>query len=315
MITFLLLLTVPSVTGQRAKVFVPSTMDGTQQPCYLVLPEGFDQHAEPAPLLVSLHTWSGNVEQRTETQGKMEALAGKRGWVYLFPNFRGRNDHPEACGSALAQQDILDAVAWVQNEYPIDPQRIYLAGVSGGGHMTMLMAGRHPDVWAAASAWVAISDLAEWHGRHAEGKYGAMLRKCCGGAPGDSAEVDREYRARSPITHLRRAAEVPLDIAAGIHDGHRGSVPIRHSLNAFNVIAEAAGAAMISEAEIQQLSRPNGRLEQPLDSDLVKDPSFNRPIHLRRSAGRARVTIFEGGHEGIAEAAIQWLARHQKSGS
>ena len=71
----------------------------------------------------------------------------------------------------------------------VDRQRIYLTGVSGGGHMTMLMVGRHPQPWAAASAWVGISDLRTWHARHATGKYGLMMRKCCGGKPGDSTEV------------------------------------------------------------------------------------------------------------------------------
>ncbi len=77
-----------------------------------------------------------------------------RGWAFVEPNFRGVNDHPEACGSALARQDILDSIDWIQTQRPIDSQRIYLAGISGGGHMTMLMVAWHPDRFSAASAWV-----------------------------------------------------------------------------------------------------------------------------------------------------------------
>ncbi|MBC8870750.1 MAG: prolyl oligopeptidase family serine peptidase [Planctomycetes bacterium] len=295
--------------GERTKVSVKSTADGTDQPCYVILPDGFDAAGEPVPLVVSLHTWSGNVEQRNLP---LEQLVDQRGWIYLFPHFRGPNSHPDACGSAKAQQDILDAVDWARNTYPIDPKRIYLTGVSGGGHMTMQMAGCHPDIWAAASAWVGISDLAAWHERHAKSGYGKMCRSSCGGAPGDSGEVDRQYRERSPMTHLHRAKDVPLEIAAGVHDGHKGSVPVRHSLDAFNTIARAAEATPISEEEILQLSRKEGRLDSPLPSDQVDDPSFGRKIYLRRTAGPARVTIFEGGHEGIAAAAIAWLERHQK---
>ncbi len=261
------------------------------------------------PLLVSLHTWSGDCEQRNEP---LEKWAQQRGWIYLFPNFRGRNDRPSACGSELAQQDILDAVVWAREHYPIDDRRIYLTGVSGGGYMTMLMVGRHPDIWAAASAWVGISDLAAWHAKHAGQSYGTMLEKCCGGAPGSSEAVDEQYRARSPITHLARAANVPVDIAAGVHDGHTGSVPIAHTLRAFNVLARAAGGSEISEAEINQLSHKSGRLDRPLSSDQVEDQTFGRSIYLRRRAGHSRVTIFEGGHEGIATAAIAWLERHRK---
>ncbi len=66
----------------------------------------------------------------------------------------------------------------------IDPQRIYLVGVSGGGHMALLMAGRAPEVWAGVSAWCGISDLAAWHRQtKAAGlSYWQSLEKACGGA-------------------------------------------------------------------------------------------------------------------------------------
>ena len=289
------------------KVEIPSTVDETKQPCYVILPDGYDPNGEPVPLLVSLHTFSGGVEQR---QKAFETEANRAGWIYLFPHFRGPNKTPQACGSLLAQQDILDAVDWAVEKYPVDTRRIYLTGASGGGHMTMLMVGRYPERWAAASAWVGISDWAAWHKRHAEGNYGAMLRASCGGAPGESVEIDEEYRARSPKTWLHRAVGVPLDLAAGIHDGYTGSVPVRQTLDAFNIIARAGGYEAITEDEIGQVSTPEGRLDAPKPSDLESDEGYGRAIYLRRHAGPARVTIFEGGHEGLAGPAIEWLGRH-----
>ncbi|HIA18560.1 MAG TPA: prolyl oligopeptidase, partial [Planctomycetaceae bacterium] len=244
---------------------------------------------------------------------KLELAAAGKGWLYLFPNFRGANQHPQACGSAAACQDILDAVQWVTENYRVDRRRIYLTGISGGGHMTLLMAGKHPQPWAAASAWVGISDLRTWHARQEKTKYGKMLRHCCGGKPGDSPAIDQQYRQRSPVTWLSRSLSVPLDIAAGIHDGHQGSVPIRHSLNAFNVIARTAQETPVSEKEIEQLSRPRGKLEKPLVTDQVADPVWERKIYLRRLAAHSRVTIFEGGHEGLTDAAVSWLERHVKT--
>jgi poly(3-hydroxybutyrate) depolymerase len=296
-------------SGQRMRITVTSSIDGTSQPSYLILPRDLDSDQQSVPLLVSLHSWSADVEQR---KFELERLAIQRGWIYLFPHFRGPNQHPDACGSVKAQQDILDAVDWVRQRYPVDSRRIYLTGVSGGGHMTMLMVGRHPQRWAAASAWVGISDLAAWHAFHADTRYGAMLRASCGGRPGESPEVDQQYRLRSPLTHLHAAGQVPLDLAAGIHDGHRGSVPIRHTLDAFNTIALAVGESPVSEHEIQQLSRPDGRLDRPQASDRTVDTALGRTIHLRRYAGPSRVTIFEGAHEGNAAAAIDWLEQHAK---
>jgi len=293
----------------RTRVEIPSSIDQSPQPSYIITPADYADSTDQRPLLVSLHSWSADVEQRNVP---LEQLAARRGWLLVAPHFRGVNNHPDACGSPLAQQDILDAVDWAVENYRVDETRIYLTGSSGGGHMTLLMAGRHPDRWSAASAWVPISDLAAWHASHADGNYGRMMRNCCGGPPGESDEVDRQYRERSPLTYLAGVGDLPVDIAAGIHDGHDGSVSIDHSLRAFNRIAASREMEEIGEDEIAQLLRPQGRLEHPRPSDQVHDESFGREIHLRRTAGNSRVTIFEGGHEGIARAAVEWLATHSR---
>jgi acetyl esterase/lipase len=230
----------------------------------------------------------------------------------VLPNFRGPNSRPEACGSKLAQQDVLDAVAWMQKNYNVDAKRIYLTGSSGGGHMTLQMAGNHPDLWAAASAWVGISDLTAWHARHAKDKYGEMMRKSCGGAPGESKEIDAEYAARSPLTHLAGAKNVPLDIGAGIWDGHAGSVPVSHSLNAFNVVAKANGDAPIGPSVIEQLGIAEWWTNAPPVDQETFDAAFDRTIYYRRTSGKCRVTLFEGGHERLDAAALDWLERHVK---
>ena len=152
--------------------------------------------------------------------------------------------------------------------------------------------------------------MAGWHARHEGSKYGNMMEKCCGGAPGDSSQVDAEYTARSPLTFLDGAKNVAIDIAAGIHDGHTGSVPIRHSIDAFNKIAEANETATVTKAEIEQLSRSDGRLDAPQKVDVGFDATFKRDYHLRRKSGNARLTIFEGGHEGIGKATMAWFEAH-----
>jgi pimeloyl-ACP methyl ester carboxylesterase len=255
---------------------------------------------------VLLHTWSFDLNQRHRT---VEAEAARRGWLLLEPNFRGRNDHPEACGSALAQQDVLDAVAWVRAHYRVDSTRIYVLGLSGGGHMTLLMAGRVPGLWAAASAWVGIGDLARYHQEHAGDNDGAMTRQCTGGAPGSSPAVDAEFRLRSPNTRLALAAAIPIDIAAGRRDGE---VAFSQSIRAFNVLAVARGVSPVSDEEIAQLEGDGPGLTQPSVQDTASDSTFKRPIYLRRWAGPSRLTIFEGGHEWIPELAVEWLADKRK---
>lgn len=290
---------------------VRSTLDGTDQPSMLWAPTRAANEA--TPLFVVLHTWSGDYRQNNDDWLRE---AAERQWIYLHPNFRGPNTRPQACGSRLARQDVLDAVDHVIAKFRVDESRIYLAGASGGGHMTMLMAAYYPRRFSAASAWVGISDLALWHRFHTKdgkpGRYAQMVEASCGGVPGASRQVDAEYRARSPIFHLQHVGKLPIELSAGVNDGHVGSVPIHHSLWAFNEIAKAGGYVPVSTKEMDELWT-NRRLSTPRDSDRRVDSAYDRKIRLRRRAGPARVTIFVGGHEGLPHAAADWLARHRRA--
>lgn len=287
-----------------------SSLDGEIQQVRSWAPESAVR--APTPLLVYLHSWSSDYRQ---DNAAWQREAVRREWIYVHPNFRGVNRTPTACGSKFARQDVLDAVEHVAANYQVDRERIYLAGTSGGGHMTMLMAAYHPDRFSAASSWVGISDLAEWYRFHVKNgqpdHYARMTMQALGGAPGASPVVEREYRERSPLEWLPRAVDLPLDLAAGITDGHSGSVPVAHSLRAFNAVARAAGGAAVSDGEMDELWRLR-RLSSPKPGDEQFDESFGRATYLRREAGRARVTIFEGGHEGLAGAACDWLAKQRR---
>ncbi|MCA9059227.1 MAG: prolyl oligopeptidase family serine peptidase, partial [Planctomycetaceae bacterium] len=250
------------------RVNLSSTLDGETQPVLYWAPES--AKTETTPLFVFLHSWSSDYRQ---DNSKWQQVAVDNNWIYLHSDFRGENNTPAACGSRLARQDILDAMDWACRTFQVDASRVYLAGVSGGGHMSMLMAGHHPDRFSAVSAWVGIGDLAEWHRFHNRtgklDKYGQMIEASLGGAPGTSAEIDAQYRDRSPVFHIHRAAvgddPLPITIWAGVDDGHSGSVPVDHSLRPFNRIAEQAGALPVSESEIQQLLKDR-RLLAPTPS-------------------------------------------------
>ena len=283
-----------------------SSADATDQPAIFYAPES----KRPVPLLVALHTWSGDYKQRSYNEC-VRWCAEKR-WAYIHPNFRGRNRTPQATGSDLVVADIVSAVEFAKRNTAIDAGRIYAMGVSGGGYTALLLAGRKPEIWAGVSAWASITNLRIWYFecRRARRQYYKEIGKSCGGAPGASPAVDREYKHRSPVTHLKNAVGLPVDINAGIHDGHKGSVPINHSLRAFNVLA--AEADRISDKDIAFLlrwARVPPRLQRS-----VTDPSYGQKVPLfRKSSGKARVTLFDGGHELVAEAALTWLQRQKKA--
>lgn len=297
-----------SEESNRHIIEVVSSVDGTRQPNYLILPKDFNKNNGPVPIVVSLHSWSFGFQQRYP---ELEDGVAQRGWIYLFPDFRGRNDKIEACASDIAKQDVIDALDWVISRYPVDKNRVYITGKSGGGFMTLAMVASYPERWSAASAWVPLSDLRAWYDFHARDSYGEMTRQCVGGDPADDSAIGVEMDRRSPLYRLADAKNVPLDIAAGGHDGHDGApIPVWHSLVAFNVIAEALGEPGVAAEEIDQLSRHEPGLENPKESDRVVDPSFGRRILLRRDAGESRITIFEGAHDVIPGAALAWFDAH-----
>ena len=224
-----------------------SSADSTMQPALFYAPE---ETKEPVPLLVGLHTWSGNYKQKMSIPYGQWCI--NNGWVFIHPHFRGPNRTTEATGSDLVVGDILSAVEHAKKQANIDTDRIYLLGASGGGYTSLLMAGKAPDVWAGVSAWVPITDLKDWYNecRALQCSHANDIVKSCGGEPGASAAVELEYVKRSPVTYLKGAVGVPLDINAGIKDGHHsGGVPVNHSLRGFNVVA--AKKDRISEEDIK----------------------------------------------------------------
>ncbi|PWU00036.1 MAG: prolyl oligopeptidase [Bacteroidetes bacterium] len=292
-----------SDTLVRERIEIKSSMDSTMQPSYVYYRKSQTDVNEKLPLAVFLHTWSTNFEQRFP---ELEAGIAKRGWIMIEPDFRGRNDHPEACGSELAQQDILDAVAWARERFIVDTDRIYLFGFSGGGMMTMLMCARHPEYWAAASSWCGISDLIEWYSYHRNAYYGNLMNQCFGGSPNKNKKIKNAYRERSPITYFSKGITVPLFIAAGKNDT---IVPPMQSINAFNLLCVANKELPVSQDEIDQLFKSDSsNVHPPLDPPLVND----RDIFLYRERKLLRLVIFNGYHEWVPESALQWLSTYNK---
>ena len=267
----------------------------------------------PRPLLVALHTWSYTFEQDCTAYAQ---YCIEHNWNFIFPDFRGPNWLPDACGSDKVVEDIADAVAYMKTAANVDNDRVYLMGGSGGGHCSLLLASRHPELWTAVSVWCAISDVAAWHDESVrlERGYFEHIRSACGGDPSVDPAVKEEALKRSPVTYLGNASRVVLDISTGIHDGHTfagrsGSVPVSQTLNAFNILAKpedqisAEDIAFITEN--QQIPEKFGIPET--------DPSFgDNTILFRRQSNLTRVTLFEGGHDCLPGPGLAWLARQNR---
>jgi lysophospholipase L1-like esterase/dienelactone hydrolase len=284
-----------------------ASIDQSSQPMLMLAAKA----GEKRPLLVALHTWSGTYAQ-ADGEPAYARWCIENDWYFIHPDFRGPNLTPDACGSEKVVQDILDAVEYMKKHYNIDSDRIYLVGVSGGGYAALLMAGRAPELWAGVSAWASISDIRAWWEQKSApaSKYAANIEQAVGGRPDQNKSAARECVKRSPITYLDKAAGVNLDINAGVTDGHQGgSVPFTHSLYAFNQVVpekDRIGSGFI-EAFYSKQALPEG------SPKANADPLYGtKQVVFRKVSGHTRVTLFQGGHEIIHQAALNWLAEQRK---
>jgi len=291
---------------QVSQIKYISSADSTLQPALFYAPKT----KKAVPLLVALHTWSGNYLQKMSVPYAQWCI--EKAWVFIHPNFRGPNRNPQATGSELVIADIISAVDYAKTHTNVDHSRIYLVGVSGGGYTALLMAGRAPNIWAGVSAWVPITNLRDWYFECTKLKcsHADDIVKSCDGPPETNPAVDLQYGKRSPITYLKNAVHLPLDINAGIKDGHHsGGVPISHSLRAFNLVALEKDR--ISKKDIKYFVE-KAHVPPHLKMNLA-DLSYGKKAPLfRRTSGNARITVFDGGHEIAYEAALSWLAKQKK---
>ena len=276
-----------------------SKMDGASDVFYYVPAVVGD----PQPLVVELHSWSNSSSSQNEI---LAQEVHQKGWNYILPNFRGVNNTVKACCSEFALSDIDQTIDWAIKNLNVDRKRIYIAGYSGGGYATfaMFMKSRHKI--ADFSAWCGISDLVAWYDQSLErkNKYGPEILLCTGS--GSSLDVEKA-KSRSPLfwkTPVKKRKKSFIQIYAGIHDGHTGSVPISQSLLFYNKIIEDAGnkdpKVFASNEEIQDLLNES---EQYSTGKSIQ----GRAVRFEKKYKNISICIFEGGHYILRKAAIEQL--------
>jgi pimeloyl-ACP methyl ester carboxylesterase len=280
-------------------VGIKSPVDGNIQKAYFFSSES----GKPEPLVVSLHTWSGNYEQ----VDPLAELCRLRNINYIHPDFRGMNNTFNACCSELALSDIDESITWSVRNAKVDTLRIYIIGVSGGGYATISAFMRSRHKVRKFSAWASITDLVSWYSE-------SMLRKnnyagnilACTGSYGNGLNFE-SARKRSPVyweTPVEKRINSELKIYAGIHDGITGSVPITHSVNFYNKVLSDMGVEIpekfVTEGEkfsLLQYRKPLG------DFGKISD----RQVCLRKEYKNVCLVIFDGGHEMLPEFALKEL--------
>lgn len=216
---------------KQTEILVASTVDKSLQPSLLYK----SSSSLKRPLLVGLHTWSYD---RFNQIDNMLGLAEKYDFNLLLPEFRGANlksnsDCTKACGSLAAKQDIKDAIDYCIKECNVDKDNVFLLGLSGGGHMALLMAGFCPEYFKCIGAFVPISDLNQWKKENAT--YAEHIDACCNNS-------EEEINLRSPINYLETISKANLKLFHGKNDT---VVPVGQSLKFYGALISSYPGASV----------------------------------------------------------------------
>ncbi len=129
------------------------TMLGRYQPYGFFLPPG----AGPHGVQVAMHGLSENHSARVTTMsggwtsnGFTDTFGLGEGRIIVSPLGRGWR----GWYSGHSERDVLDALGDAMANYPADPDRVLVSGLSMGGFGTLWLGAMHPHLWAGALNWV-----------------------------------------------------------------------------------------------------------------------------------------------------------------
>jgi pimeloyl-ACP methyl ester carboxylesterase len=273
-------------------VVIPSALSAPQQKAH------FFSANVPAPLIIDLHPWSSLLGSAAGDNGmRLDELAYRNSWSYIRPELTGHNRNPTGCCGKATIDAIKMAIDYARNHAQVTS--VHVIGGSGGGYTALCgaMSGQLGGV-TSYQAWVPITDLETWHRQRPGLSYERDILACTNSAARFNLA---EARRRSPL-FMSVPAQMPVvHLFAGVHDGTAGSsagvVPISHSIRMYNRLSQQAPIADdILLRLMETRTGPQSSVDMRIDG---------RQIHLAAENSKASITIFEGGHEVLANAAMQ----------
>jgi len=136
-----------------------------------------------APLILALHGGGGTPDQFARTSG-LGRVAAKAGYVVIFPAGTGRRGdrlltwNGGYCCGAAARTGVDDAgflravIADAQTRYGIDPERVYITGMSNGSIMSETFAAENPDLIRALAG---VSGTMDTNATKVQGRVPALI--------------------------------------------------------------------------------------------------------------------------------------------
>jgi dipeptidyl aminopeptidase/acylaminoacyl peptidase len=152
----------PRASLSERKPYRFKSSDGLEISAYLTLPKGMP--AKNLPLIVVPH--GGPWARDTSGYDTFAQFYSNRGYAVLQPNFRGSTGYGKKflnAGNGQWGRKMQDDLTWgvkaLVADGTVDVKRVGIAGGSYGGYATLAGVAFTPDVYAAAVAIVAPSNL------------------------------------------------------------------------------------------------------------------------------------------------------------
>lgn len=188
---------------------------------------------KPAPLLVMLHGCTHDACDMAEISG-MNDVADAKGFMVAYPEQSRLANllkcwnwfEPNHQSRDSGEPSILAAiVADVCARYNVDPQRVYVAGISAGGAMAVIAGATYPDVFAG----IAVAAGGEFKAATSVASAFGVLKH---GGPDPAEQGRAAFEAMKDGLARRPRRRMPVIVFQGVEDK---SV---HPINADQLIAQ-----------------------------------------------------------------------------
>lgn len=201
-----------------------TSFDGTRISARLYRPAEALGFKGPRPLVYYIHGGPQSQERPDFAWFSMPLIEylTLRGFAVFVPNVRGSEgyglNYTKQVDSDWGGQDRLDHVHAMTMVLPLDKKldvkRAAVVGRSYGGYMTLTLAGRHPELWAAACDMFGPYDLVTFSERIPQ-TWKPYFRVALGD-PG-TIEGRKFLKERSPRTYMQNLA-CPMLVIQGRND-------------------------------------------------------------------------------------------------
>jgi len=145
--------------GKLERAYLAAS-DESAQPYLLHIPRDYDGK-KPYGMLIFLHGYSPTLNKLTwpEVMYSQEIadIAAKARCILVMPYARGNTDFQGA-----GEDDVLHVIGKVKSHYRIDPDRVFMSGISMGGMGAWSIAAHRPHEFTAVLALASRTDFYLW---------------------------------------------------------------------------------------------------------------------------------------------------------